>query len=211
MPLTRLPLTTGVSGTLPIANGGTNVTTSADLANTGNLVFIKKITLSSNTKPIKFLDSDSDVTFDTTYNTYKFIGNLKYENDSRVSYIRVSQDGTNLDSTSGNYKFDDINVFDGNVSGGSDGSSSVWQLEDSGSGNATGENLAFEMTIFNSDFHYARMISIIHSIRTDAGAQMTVRGARYLQNARIKGISFFPNSSNNYLSGSTISMYGVKD
>ena len=69
MPLTRLPLTTGVSGTLPIANGGTNVTTAADLANTGNLVLLSTATASD----------DATVNFDNTvitssYNDYVMIG-----------------------------------------------------------------------------------------------------------------------------------------
>ena len=179
-------------------------------ADATNLVHIKTITLSSTTKPIQFLNSDADVTFDTTYDTYKFIGNVKYENDNRVTYIRVSNDGTNLDSTSGNYKYDKISVSAATVTGANDGLSSVWQIEDNGSGNATGENMAFEMTIFNSDFGYPRMIGSSHSIRTNNGSNLTIRSARYLQNARIQGISFFPNSSNNYLTGSTISMYGVK-
>ena len=54
MPLNRLPLTTGVSGTLPIGNGGTNVTTSADLANTGNLVKIATNTVTSGDQYITF-------------------------------------------------------------------------------------------------------------------------------------------------------------
>jgi len=197
--------------TITVAKGGTGVTTSADLANTGNLVLIKTITLSSNTKPIQFLNSDADVTFDSTYQTYKFIGNVKYENDSRVTYVRVSTDGTNLDTTSGNYRMDQISGKDAAINVTNDGSSSVFQLEGSTTGNATGEYMSFELTLFNNTtFNYPRFICHLFTRRTDGDSELVYRTGRYLVNSPIQGISFFPNSSNNYNTGATISMYGVK-
>jgi len=179
-------------------------------ADATNLVHIKTITLTSNTTPIQFLNSDADVTFDTTYDTYKFIGNVRYETDSRRTYVRFSEDGINLNTTSGNYETNDISVQDDTVTGGSDTNSTVFFLEDAVSGNATGENMAFEMTLFNNDLGSPRFVANIHNIRTDSDDGLTYRGGRYMQNVRTKGISFFPNGSTNYLSGSTISMYGVK-
>ena len=175
-----------------------------------NLVLIKTITLSSDTKPIQFLNSDADVTFDTTYDTYKFFGTLAYQTDSRVTYIRVSNDGTNLDTTSGNYKFDKIAVGGSSLSGSNDGLSSVWQLEDEPSGNDTGEHLGFELTLFNSSYGYTKMLATVESVRPSNTATLTFRGARYQNASRVQGISFFPNSSGNFKTGSTISMYGVK-
>ena len=209
MALSKIDVANMLTGTAPVANGGTGVTTSAGLANTSNLVFIKKITLTSDTNPIQFLNSDADVTFDTTYDTYRFFGTLAYENDSRVTYIRVSNDGTNLD-TGTVYLFDKISVGGGSVSGTNDASSSVWQLEDESSGNDTGEHLNFELTILNSSFGYCKMLAAVESVRTNNTACLTFRGARYQNASRIQGISFFPNSSNNFKTGSTISMYGVK-
>jgi len=176
-----------------------------------NLVFIKTITLSSASKPIQFLNSDADVTFDSTYQTYKFIGNVTYANDGRSTYVRVSTDGTNIDSTSGHYKYDRINTADGNVAGGNDGTSSVWVLEDNNTGNDTGEYMSFELTLFNNTtLNYPRMISNVYNIRTNNNSSLVYRAGRYLVNSPVQGISFFPNSSNNYNTGATISMYGVK-
>jgi len=176
-----------------------------------NLVLIKTITLSSASKPIKFLNSDADVTFDSTYKTYKFIGNVTYENDGRSTYIRVSTDGTNLDSTSGHYKYDRISSTGASVSGGNDGTSSVWTLEDNTTGNDTGEYMSFELTLFNdTTLNYPRMISNVFNIRGTNNSSLVYRAGRYLVNSPAQGISFFPNSSNNYNTGSTISMYGVK-
>jgi len=93
MPLTRLPLTTGVSGTLPIGNGGTNVTTSADLANTGNLVLLSSQTASS----------DASVIFDntlitSTYDDYLLIGACcKPATDNVTGKLEISTDnGSNF-------------------------------------------------------------------------------------------------------------------
>ena len=211
MALSKIDVANMLTGTTPVANGGTGVTTAAALANTGNLVHIKTITLSSASTPIQFLNSDADVTFDSTYQTYKFIGNVTYENDSRSTYVRVSTDGTNLDTTSGNYKYDRISTLDGTVSGANDASSSVFELERHGTGNATGEYMSFEMTLFNNTtLNYPRFIFNVYTRRTDGDSELVVRSVRYLANSPVQGISFFPNSSNNYDTGSTISMYGVK-
>lgn len=208
MAITRLE-TDAIGTTIPVTKGGTGVTTSADLANTSNLVFIKKITLTSDTNPIQFLNSDSDVTFDTTYDTYKFFGTIAYETDNRLTYMRVSNDGTNLD-TGTNYFMDKIAVGGSSLSGANDSSNSVWQLEDEASGNDTGEHLGFQLTLFNSSFGYTKMLATVESVRTNNTATLTFRGARYQNASRVQGISFFPNSSSNFKTGSTISMYGVK-
>ena len=176
-----------------------------------NLVLIKTITLSSASTPIQFLNSDADVTFDSTYQTYKFIGNVTYENDSRYTYIRVSTDGTNLDTTSGNYKYDRISSKDGTASAANDASSSVFQLGNHSTGNATGEYASFELTLFNNTtLNYPRFICNLFNRRTNGESELVVRSGRYIVNSPLQGISFFPNSSNNYDTGSTISMYGVK-
>ena len=180
-------------------------------ADATNLVLIKTKTLSSASKPISFLNSETDVTFDSTYQTYKFIANVTYENDSRVTYVRFSTDGTNLDTTSGNYKSDRISSADGSVSGSNDGSSSVIQLEHNATGNSTGEYASFELTLFNNTtLNYPRIICHLFTRRTDGDSSLVFRTGRYLVNSPVQGISFFPNSSNNYNTGSTISMYGVK-
>ena len=62
-------LANNVTGTLPIANGGTAATTAAALANTGNLVLIKTQTASSSTS-VEFVNGSSDVVYDGTYKQY---------------------------------------------------------------------------------------------------------------------------------------------
>jgi len=194
-----------------ITSDGSGNVTSVGFNNAGTNVLIKTKTLSSASTPIQFLNSEADVTFDSTYQIYKFIANVKYENDSRVTYVRVSTDGTNLDTTSGNYKYDRISTKDATVSGANDASSSVFQLENNTTGNATGEYMSFELTLFNNTtLNYPRFICNLYTRRTDGDSELVVRSGRYVVNSPLQGISFFPNSSNNYDTGSTISMYGVR-
>ena len=64
-------LASNVTGTLPIANGGTAATTAAALANTGNLVLISSVT-ASDASNIIFDNDASGVVFDDAYKCYLF-------------------------------------------------------------------------------------------------------------------------------------------
>tara|TARA_R100001086_G_scaffold140962_1_gene74007 strand:- start:335 stop:1006 length:672 start_codon:yes stop_codon:yes gene_type:complete len=67
--ISGINLTSQVTGTLPIANGGTAATTAAALANTGNLVLIKTQTASA-ASSVEFINGSSDVVYDSTYKQY---------------------------------------------------------------------------------------------------------------------------------------------
>ena len=176
-----------------------------------NLVLIKTITLTTATAGISFKDSDSDVTFDNTYNTYKFIGNVKQATDDRVIYVRCSNDGTNFDTVSGRHLGDKILRNNGSLDGSSDQTSTVWVFDNKAGGTAAGENYAFEITIYNSDLHYPRYLGLMQNARfTDNTGVISIISGRYNYDGKIKGLNFFPNSSSNFIADSTISMYGVK-
>ena len=64
MALSKIDVSNMLDETLPVANGGTGVTTAAALANTGNLVKISTATLSS--------DSLAEFDLDSTYDHYIF-------------------------------------------------------------------------------------------------------------------------------------------
>lgn len=111
MPLTRLPLTTGVSGTLPVGNGGTNVTSAADLANTGNMVKIATATFSA--------DASVEFTSLSDYNYYEFhFYDMKATTDGNNNLLfSASTDGTNY--TSPIYQASIISYNQSNGGGGS--------------------------------------------------------------------------------------------
>ena len=205
------------SGTITIGASGETVALGSGVTpsgNFGNLVHIKTITLSSSSSAITFLNSDADVTFDTTYNTYKFIGNVLHATDNTSFYVRVSHDGTNLNSSSSQYKY---NVFstadDAYNTPNNDGLSSVWQLSQNPEGNATGEHVNFEMTIFNdTNLGTPRHFTNLMGVRTDNGSEPTIASGRYIASGTntIKGITFFPSSSRSWAANSVIRMYGVR-
>ena len=104
MPLTRLPLTTGVSGTLAAGNGGTGVTSADEI---GNLVLLNS---ASSTTDVTEIDFSSYVS--TTYDEYLLhlsaspatddVG-LRLQMRSSGSFITSSEYGNaaqRLDSTS---------------------------------------------------------------------------------------------------------------
>ena len=206
------------SGTITIGASGETVALGSGVTpsgNFGNLVHIKTITLSSSSSAITFLNSDADVTFDTTYNTYKFIGNVLMATDSTSIYVRVSDDGTNLDASGDdNYKFNFFSTSDDAYNTpNNDGNSSVWQITANPLGNATGEFANFEMTIFNdTNLGTPRHFTNLMGVRTDNGSEPTISSGRYVKSGTntIKGISFFPASSRSWAANSVIRMYGVR-
>jgi len=74
MALSKIDVANMLTGTAPVANGGTGVTTSAALANTGNLVKISTATLSG--------DTSAEFDLDSTYEHFLF----------RLSAIHISAD-----------------------------------------------------------------------------------------------------------------------
>ena len=84
-------LASNVTGTLPIANGGTAATTAAALANTGNLVLIYSQT-ASNASNIIFDNDASGVVFDDAYKCYMFNFQRVYgaTNDVKIHMITRS-------------------------------------------------------------------------------------------------------------------------
>jgi len=97
MAITRIGGANAISGTIPVANGGTGVTTSAALANTGNLVLLHTINASSNST-ISF-----DGYFDSAYTNYKiFISDLT-PSSSVTSYFRIRVRQSNADKSDNEY------------------------------------------------------------------------------------------------------------
>ena len=135
--------------------------------------------------------------------------------DSTNIYVRVSDDGTNLDSSSDdNYKFNFFSTSDDAYNTpNNDGNSSVWQITANPLGNATGEFANFEMTIFNdTNLGTPRHFTNLMGVRTDNGSEPTIASGRYVKSGTntIKGISFFPSSSRSWAANSVIRMYGVR-
>jgi hypothetical protein len=85
-------LASNVTGTLPIANGGTAVTTAAALANTGNFVLIKSI-VASGSSSIEFINGSSDVVIDSTYRQYILKGSNVTASANGETYFAIRESG----------------------------------------------------------------------------------------------------------------------
>jgi len=205
MPLTRLPLTTGVSGTLPIGNGGTNVTTSADLANTGNMVLLSTATASS----------DSSISFDSTYinddyDTYELhISNMTLSTETGLS-MHLSVDGG---TTLLNFKRATANVAQSSDANTSfiarNGTDIDFLTGRFNIGNASGEN--FSSKIF---FHNLRSTSLWKTfsshtayVNTDGEIALLTASHVITNTSAVNYIKLEPSSGT--ISGSA-TLYGVR-
>jgi len=100
MSIIKLNAASGVTGTLPIANGGTAVTTAAALANTGNLVKLSSVTASDTTN-ITFDNTLITDTYDTYMLTFR---DIDLGTDDNSIYMTVSEDNGSNYITSAVYK-----------------------------------------------------------------------------------------------------------
>lgn len=95
MALSKIDVANMLTGTTPVANGGTGVTTAAALANTGNLVLLSSQT-ASNVGTVNF----DNTVITSSYNNYLLIGHdVKPQTDNAEAYIAISVDnGSNFRS-----------------------------------------------------------------------------------------------------------------
>jgi hypothetical protein len=92
MAISKINLTNAVTGTMPLDNGGTGVTTAADLANLSNLVKLETVT-ADNTAAAMDLTSAS-----STYDSYLLVGALisPATSDSSLECQIIDSGGTAL-------------------------------------------------------------------------------------------------------------------
>ena len=90
MALSKIDVSNMLDETLPVANGGTGVTTSAALANTGNFVLIKSI-VASGSSSIEFINGSSDVVIDSTYRQYILKGSNVTASANGETYFAIRE------------------------------------------------------------------------------------------------------------------------
>ena len=218
MPLTRLPLTSSaITGTLPIANGGTNVTSAADLANTGNLVKISSATA----------NNDSSISFtsgiDSTYDKYIFeCISIRPATDNTSFQWNASIDGGSNYNVSKTSTFTAVqnreNDTDGSLffSGGASlGSSTNYHvLSYAGVGNRTTESCSVILELYNpssTSFEKLCHSNFVNNHSAGGSTGYSTRGEAsyvYHTTSAINAVDF-EFASGNITSG-TIILYGVK-
>ena len=148
MPLTRLPLTTGVSGTLAVGNGGTGVTNADDI---GNFV---KIDSQSGTdlSSVNALDID----LPDTYKAFKLDIHFKPKTDGAHLYFRFSTDGgSSFYSGSSDYGYAMTHIYNStdNITDNEQDSDSSQIFLSKGLGNNTGNNEGFNAVMNIKPIH----------------------------------------------------------
>jgi hypothetical protein len=111
MAISKVGLTTAVTGTLPVANGGTAITSGFVNGNTKGLVHISTTSISSG-------DSEVELTFSSSYDNYRIImSNTVPDTGSGGTYIKIivkrSGQGS-YDTSSGNYWFNGYDMYTAN-------------------------------------------------------------------------------------------------
>ena len=207
MPLTRLPLTTGVSGTLAAGNGGTGVTSADEI---GNLVLLNSQTASSS----------SSITFSSTYltSTYKkyFLDytDVTLSSDSSYTTFTVSYDNGSNYVSSG---YRSLKIFNNDGSPNNDFSSngqtngtSVPMLGfHENLGNATDEQGSGRVTIFDPHSADAKLF-ITEAVMINSGGN-TARQHAYasiITSSAINNIKIAPATGT--IDTGVFTLYGVK-
>jgi len=196
-------LTSKVTGALPVANGGTGVTTASALANTGNLVLLNtQTTTDGNTTNIDF-----DSTYiNSTYDNYYVIANIKSATDSTSCRLRFSNGGTFQTGASyyGIGKLDEGNTLN-------DNDLDYILLTATNIGNASTEGASFVLNLNALPSTTSPSTAMWNSSsRNNSGYHGLNVGSGLANNVdEHDGIRFYM-SSGNFASGSTISLYGVK-
>jgi len=205
MALSKIDVANMLTGTAPVANGGTGVTTAAALANTGNLVLLNSVTTTDATTT----NIDFDSTYITsTYDHYFYIGSFKPVNDAADFRFRVFTGGTiqtgasdygtgayrdgGTDTNDNTMSYIEVQPGIGNNSSAGEGATVFGYIHD--------PMTSTQQT--RMDFVSQRATGAsVHGLAT-GGGQVTAAEAN-------NGIRFYL-SSGNFDTGSKISIYGVK-
>ena len=211
MAISKIDVSNMLDETLPVANGGTGVTTAADLANTGNMVKIATATFSA--------DASVEFTSLSDYNCYEFhFYNMKATTDGNNDLLfSMSTDGTNYTVpmyTSNIYTY---NKTDGTASGGSFSSGAFASENDTngvimserfGGGSAETQNgkiIIYDASSTTKYKHYQTIYSGYHSEDYSWGAYLTGHGQT---TSALAGIKISIGSGT--IATGTVVQYGLK-
>jgi len=202
MALSKIDGTNFIDPTIPVASGGTGVTTAATLANTGNLVLLDTTTIDSG-------DASKTINppFSTTYKSYKIIG----------KGINVASDNTHLNCTlvqaddteqTASYYYSAV----GQRGAGNpvdDGGSNTTDWRIIGNAASTGQSINFDMllTFPANSGSYTSYVCNTAGRRSGGDAQVLTAGGYVNVTTAFTQLKFASNSGN--LGGGVITTYGL--
>ena len=199
-------LTSKVTGTLPVANGGSGVTTSADLANTGNLVLLNSQTVSTAVATVSF----DNTYFTDNYEYYKilFYKVLPSATNSSLQLEYSIDNGSNFLSSAVNTmrrfsQLDAANVGTENGSG-----TSFTRLATNIS-NSASKGVQGEIIFFNIRQSWTKWVNA-HTIGQENSQMYQWRVGSFINSTdKINNMRFFFSSGANFTNG-RFDLYGVK-
>ena len=206
MPLTRLPLTSSaLTGTLPVASGGTGVTTSTALANTGNMVLL------STTTPTAV--RDIDISIASGYDNYLIVG--------RGIDINTSANEIDLYFTSDNFSTTDsavkverrYNRLDTSGTG-TNIFSGYCRLSENQGVDAT-DSMSFELTLFGATISsrsvgYSFVGHSLYGHTDDTHHYRYDWGGRSQTTSVIDGFRLRTNSGTTFVATGSVKLYGLR-
>ena len=202
MALSKIDGTNFIAPTLPVASGGTGVTTAANLANTGNLVLLDTTTIDSG-------DASKTINppFSTTYKSYRIIGKgiNNATDNTQLNCTLVQSDDT--EQTASYYWSGVGQRGAGNAVDDGASNTSSWRII--GNSANTGQSINFDMLLtYPADSgYYTSYVCTAAGRRSGGDAQMLAPGGYVNVTTAFTKLKFFSSSGN--LGGGVITTYGL--
>tara|TARA_Y100001973_G_C5145114_1_gene304996 strand:- start:552 stop:1166 length:615 start_codon:yes stop_codon:yes gene_type:complete len=202
MALSKIDGTNLIEPTIPVASGGTGVTTAANLANTGNLVLLDTTTIDSG-------DASKTINppFSTTYKSYRIIGKgINNATDNvHLNFTLVQSDGTEQTAS---YYYSAVGQR-GAGNAVDDGASNTTDWRIIGNAANTGQSINFDMilTFPANSGYYTSYICTAGGRRSGGDAQVLTAGGYVNVTTAFTQLKFIASSGN--LGGGVITTYGL--
>jgi|8_EtaG_2_1085327.scaffolds.fasta_scaffold35474_2 hypothetical protein len=200
MALSKIDVANMLTGTTPVANGGTGVTTAAALANTGNLVLLNS---ASSTVDIAQLDIDSTY-INSTYDNYLMTLNILPATDAVILKSRFFVGGSIHSSGYGRAV---LRTDGGSYTVSANNADSQGEFQTNNlQGNGSGETQEIRLNIDNvNSTSFSTTVTHFSQLSADTGSHLSMFG-QY----RLNDISLVPNGIRFYYSSGNISEYQYK-
>lgn len=162
--------------------------------------------------PVASVDFTTGI--DGTYKAYKFLGTVVFSNDAQSLGVRTSTNaGSSFDNTS--YSQVGLTTIANSSTLANAGNTAQSQIRLNGFsyavGNASGENINFELTLYNpSDASSCTYLNSIVVFKDSSGvtSYCSLASSRDVAEA-VNAIRFFEIGGGNFAVGTTITMYGL--
>jgi hypothetical protein len=180
-----------------IFSDGTNYFTQRGQGAAQGMTRLAKITATT-ASTIELVNGTSGVVLDSTYDAYYIFGELIFSSDGATLSLRVSDDGGSTFESGASYVYasNGLNDTASTLNASSAGATSML-LTPVGTGNDTGEGLAFNMTFFNpaGTTHHKKFLFATYNTASTAVTQHSNGGGAWEGSVvALDGLEFTPSA-----------------